>query len=300
MLRLILLLLTFLVGTDAAFAGCSTFGRTPTITTPTLLAIYDPTRTSDTVVTSSFTITPPDGMNPPCSLYVVVPQNFNPGMTKNGSMSGPALNYKLGGDLSLAIGFGKTSNLMVNLTPGTSQTFSATMTIPNRQNVPQGNYADAPLEFFLFETNGAALSNFNFANIGANVIASCSLPPPCASQLNFTAGIVNGMVKDAYTLSTFIQNASCSGPAQLILRGGPMKGALPGTATFDANIHYRATARLGAATTILATDVATEAKTNLGPTSGTVSVDVALINKGKPLVAGTYNSILSIVLEPAN
>ena len=52
MLRLILLLLTFLAGVDTAFAGCSAFGRTPTMTTPTLNAIYDPTRTTEGVVVS--------------------------------------------------------------------------------------------------------------------------------------------------------------------------------------------------------------------------------------------------------
>lgn len=129
---------------------------------------------------------------------------------------------------------------------------------------------------------------------------SCILPSPSVAHLNFSGGIVNGQVTPHYTLSTVINGASCSGAAKLILRGVPLRTGLNPAAHFDNAIHYRATAKMGSAATVLLTDSTSEAMVALLPTSGPLAVDVSLIAKGKPLVAGSYSSILSVVLEPSN
>jgi hypothetical protein len=279
---------------EPAFASCTAFGQGPSVSGPTFFTSYDPTNTANTVVSTTFTITPPSGMSPPCSLYVVL---HNPqGMTNPSETI--TLTYSVGGDLASAISTGNSSGLLVSLSPGTPQTFSASITIPARQNKPQGSYTET-LDLRLYASNGQFLSQF-IPTATANVIASCVLPAPSVSSLNFSSGIVNGRVVSGYKLSALIQGTSCSGAAQLVLRGTPLVTGSSAQTGLDNKIYYQAVARLGSASATLSVDSSSEALVSLPATSGTVSIDVTLVDKGKMQAAGSYSSVLSVVLQPSN
>ena len=290
--------LGFLLCANPAFALCTGFsGSQPTFepAVPTLFATYDPTKPTDTIATGTVTINPATGMSPPCTLTLNILPSFDPGMS-NGSTF---LAYTIGGDLGGALSPSPFTGLQFQAQNGTPQTFTVSMIIRNRQNVPQGNYSEI-LNLRLFANGFSQPLVQTTITFSARVIASCTLPAPNVSQLNFSQGIVNGRVTQGYKLSALIQGASCSGPARLVLRGTPMLTAATVPAGFDNKIYYQAIAKLGAATTILHVDTSGEALATLPATSGTVTIDVALVDKGKTQAAGTYSSVLSVVLEPSN
>jgi hypothetical protein len=291
-------MLALLLGASPSFALCTGFaGSVPSFQplSPTAFASYDPTRPTDTVVTIPITINPASGMSPPCTLIVNILPSFNPGMSNGSSF----LAYTVGGDFAGALSGSPFTGIQYQAQNGFPQAFSLSMTIPNRQAVPQGNYSEQ-LNLRIFASGSTQPLVQTIITFAAQVTASCTLPAPNVSQLNFSQGVANGRVTHGYKLSALIQGASCSGPSRLILRGTPMQVGMAVPPAFDNRIHYQATAKLGSATTILSTDSASEALATLPATSGTMSIDVSLVDKGKTQAAGTYSSVLSIVLEPLN
>jgi hypothetical protein len=90
------------------------------------------------------------------------------------------------------------------------------------------------------------------------------------------------------------------------LSGNPMLPGQSGTpgAVFDNFIHYRASANLSGANVTLDTSTATDVisaarNVALGAMAdGTLRLDVALV-PGKPLLSGTYSSVLTISIDPS-
>lgn len=294
--RLLLRAFLAIVPIDTAFAACTgNFQAQPDFAPGfTFFGTYDPSQSAPTVVSTTFTIVPAQGMSPPCSMYVVV--STPTGMKDAGWTR--TLAYSFGGDFAKAVGFGSSSGFLVNLQNGQNQTFTTSVIIPPKQNHPPQTLTEH-LDVRFYSHQGQLLRNFTL-QVTAVVKGSCILPSPSVAHLNFSGGIVNGQVTPHYTLSTVINGASCSGAAKLILRGAPLRTGLNPTAHFDNVIHYRATAKMGSAASVLDTNSASESMVPLSPATGPLAVDVSLIAKGKPPAAGTYSSVLSIVLEPSN
>ena len=105
--------------------------------------------------------------------------------------------------------------------------------------------------------------------------------------------------------SVAFDGVSCTAPTLVRLSGDAMQlhpaGASPG---FDSHIHYRASARFSAASTVLDTSVAGVASSGTANTAsgatanGSITVDVNLL-AGKPLLAGTYAGTLTVSIEPS-
>lgn len=296
LLRLLLPAFLSVAPIEGALAACSgVFQSQPDIAPGFMVyGSYDPGNPAPTTISTTFTIVPAQGMSPPCSIYVVVapPKGMmDAGWTRT-------LTYQFGGNIATAVSPSTTSAFSIPLQTGVNQTFTSSITIPPKQNHPPQPFTEY-VDLRIYSNQNQLLRYIQF-QVSALVTGSCILPSPALAQLNFSGGIVTGAVSNGYTLSTSIAGASCSGAARMILRGVPMKtGALP-TAQFDNLIHYRATAKLGSAAAVLSTDTASEAVVALPPTSGLMAVDVSLVGKGRPLNAGTYSSVLTVLLEPAN
>lgn len=212
-------------------------------------------------------------------------------------MSGPGgahLSYGFSG------AFWTAANAILNITDdanGNSPPAPGGLIISPGQRVPAGTYSETRT-VVIADASARVLSRQSLF-IQATVTSSCTLPAPATAHLDFSAGVRAARPTAGYTQSTIIDGASCSGPAVLTLRGAPMK---TGTAAngFKASIDYTATATFSNATAMLATATASQATTALNAPTGRLTVSVALVDGGTPLAAGTYSSLLSIVLEPAN
>jgi hypothetical protein len=78
---------------------------------------------------------------------------------------------------------------------------------------------------------------------------------------------------------------------------------IPGQTGFDNFINWRAAGNFGNASTVLSTDLASQADsaTKNVPsgvtTSGTIGVDVNLVD-GNPIIAGGYQGTLVVTIDP--
>ncbi len=235
------------------------------------------------------TLRAPAGLGP-CVLWITLTRG------QAGSMSGPGgahLPYDFSGALHTA--YYEILNLNQDAN-GNIPDATGTIVIGARQNVPAGTYSDTLT--INVNSAGSTLSKSTLT-VTATVSSACSLPAPSLSSLDFTPGILNGRATSSYRQTTSIQGASCTGPAKLTLRGAPLTTS-SSSAAFTNTINYTATAAFGTATATLSTTSASQASASVPAGNGAVSIGVALADDGKPLAAGTYSSILSIVLEPSN
>lgn len=133
--------------------------------------------------------------------------------------------------------------------------------------------------------------------ISAHIQPSCTLPPPSVASLDFSAGIHNGIVTMPVQHTLTFNNAGCTGPARLSLSGQPLRLSNNPIAA----LHFTSTATLGSNSVNLDTRQNTSAFTiaNSAPASGTIPLSITLLPNGNRLPAGTYSSVLTVSLEPA-
>lgn len=133
--------------------------------------------------------------------------------------------------------------------------------------------------------------------LSAHIQPSCSLPPPSVASLDFSAGIHNGIVAMPVQHTLTFANAGCTGPARLSLSGQPLR--LPNNPT--ATLHFTSTASLGSANVSLDTrqDFSAFTVAHSAPASGTIPLAITLLPTANQLPAGTYSSVLTVSLEPA-
>jgi hypothetical protein len=274
--------------TAEAGQNCGVPPRTALANPINVGANYDPTAPVNANIPVTMTFQAPPGLGP-CVLWITLTRG------PSGSMSGPGgahLSYDFSGALHTAYYDVLNLNQDAN---GNVPDASGGIVIGAHQNVPAGTYSDTLT--INVNSAGATLSKSTLT-VSATVSSSCALPAPTLSSLDFTPGILNGRAT-SYRQTTTIQGASCTGPATLTLRGTPLTTSTS-VAAFTNSINYNATATFGPATASLSTASAAQASTSVPAVTGAVTIGVALADGGKPLAAGSYSSILSIVLEPSN
>lgn len=184
---------------------------------------------------------------------------------------------------------------------------SVQVAISPNQIVADGGYSDASLLAEVFDKLGSDYTLLRSASLplSGSVARACQFGSPGAPTLDFTAGIANGLPRAGYTQSLILSNINCTAPSTVRLSGSPMLLAQGGTSgpVFDNFIHYRASAVLSGASVVLDTSVAGDAisaSRNIAvgsTTNGSLRLDVALV-PGRPLMAGSYSSILTVSIDP--
>ncbi len=195
----------------------------------------------------------------------------------------------------------------IDIGPGLTGSANVQVSIPAGQVVGDGVYGDASVVTQIFDKSGAILTLLKSANLplSASVVRACQFTSPTSPTLNFTPAISNGVPQPGYTQSVTFQNVSCTAPSLVRLSGNAMLPAQPASPTpvFDTLINYRASATFSGANAVLDTSLGSDAasgsrNTAAGAvTSGVVRVDVNLI-AGKPLLPGTYSSVLTVSIDP--
>ena len=201
-----------------------------------------------------------------------------------------------------------TSQPIMIAGPGIPGTATVQISVPPGQVVADGAYNDTNLVAQVFDKTGSifTLLRAQTMPVSGTVAKVCQFTQPTTPTLNFTSAIANGLPKPDHVRSLTFDGLSCTAPTIVRLSGNAMQpqqpvGASPG---FDSQIHYRASARFNAASTVLDTSEASEASstmrsTTMGATvNGSVSVEVNLL-AGRPLVAGTYAATLTISVDPS-
>ena len=195
----------------------------------------------------------------------------------------------------------------IDIGPGLVGSANVQISLPPGQVVGDGSYSDASVLSQIFDKSGAILTLLKSANlpISGSVVRACQFTAPTSPTLNFTQAISNGLPQPGYVQSVTFQNVSCTAPSLVRLSGNamlPAQAASP-TPTFDTLINYRASAMFSGANAMLDTSLGTDAtsasrNTAVGAVKdGVVRVDVTLL-AGKPLLAGTYSSILTVSIDP--
>ena len=281
------------IGTPSE-AGCrGVRSSLPLLDPPaTLAGTYDPTGAGSTQLPGTISIQTLSGSNQ-CHLNVVIAS------TDGGYLSGPGgqlLRYALDGNFALAKGF---SSSLLNVAIPSPMTYA----VIGRIIIPPGQIANAGIYSTTYAIRlyeGGSLLVQGTMTMTVNVISSCTLPPPDVAALDFSAGINQGRISGGYRQATAIQGASCTGPAMLTVKGVPMVTNSSATPAFANSIDYQATARLGSSQATLSTANANQVSVSTPAGAGDMSIDVMLLSSSKPLMAGSYSSMLSIVLAPAN
>ena len=227
-------------------------------------------------------------------------------------MTGPgALNYDVqsaSSATSLVYAGGMpASTAHIDIGPGNSGFANVQVSLPAGQVVADGAYSDATVLTQIFDKSGAVFTLLKSVSLplSGSVVRACQFTTPISPTLNLTSAISNGLPRPGYVQSVTFQNVSCTAPSLVRLSGNAMLLTQPGNpgSTFDDLIHYRAAATFSGANVVLdtslGTDVASASRnaTSGAVTEGVVRVDVNLLG-GKPLLPGTYASILTVSIDP--
>ena len=298
-----LLLLVFSL--SEAQAACTGSISSPTAQPDTA---YDPFTGLMDVTTYTVTVTNTSGTDS-CDFALSLHRDptDNPEFT-------PGLNYNLGGGISFFTTaqtptLGASVLQTATLAPLASEQLSFTTETVTGQVVAKASYQDG---FFLrlYEVSGGAIIGPQLASkiaaAIADVASGCSLPAPDVSTLDFSANIVNGHSNEIAQTVTF-NNIACTEAAKIKLTGNVM---LPTTAItaiggFDNFINYQAVATFDSAVATLVTNesaaeesVTTTTTSNGFTTTGTMSVDIKMLDSGQPILPGTYSNILTVIVDP--
>lgn len=195
----------------------------------------------------------------------------------------------------------------IDIGPGNIGSTNVQISLPAGQVIGDGVYSDASVVSQIFDKSGAILTLLKTANLplSGSVVRACQFTAPTSPTLNFTGAISNGLPRPGYVQSVTFQSVSCTAPSLVRLSGNVMLPADPGSPTpvFDGLIHYRASASFSGANVVLDTSQGADAasasrNTAAGAvTEGVVRVYVNLL-AGKPLLPGTYSSILTVSIDP--
>lgn len=181
--------------------------------------------------------------------------------------------------------------------------------LPAGQVRQAGDYADEHVDLVLAGLNEHREPSRHILRkrfkANTRVIAKCVLPPPTPATHNFSGAITQGVPNPAQIRTSTFSNVQCTAPAKIRLIGNAMQPSAPlaPRSGFDNFINWRAAATFGNANAVLATSTTQQVDSqynNLssGPTlNGTINVGINLL-RGKPLIAGTYSSTLTVAIDP--
>lgn len=293
-LRNLLLILLFGFSTGASAQQCQgrPFGN-PTLTVgiPSLTFAYSGQLAIGTI---PVTVTLPPVMNGNCNLSLLVEAGYPMQLTLQQAQNPQnTLTYSIGSPFEYN---GSSFNTYMYATQGQVYHFQIPVRIPASQTgKPAGAYQRYLSIRLLNAINGAAFSDIPVL-VTAQVVGTCTLPPPTTSLLDFAPAFVNGTVPAPFQRSFSFPNAGCNGPARLTLSAQPLTKAGGGTP-----IHFSASAVLGSTAVSLDTRVAASsfATAISAPVSSSVPVTVTVAPTITPLQAGAYSSSLRVSLEPA-
>jgi hypothetical protein len=197
----------------------------------------------------------------------------------------------------------------VTLAGGQAASMSVRARVPPQQISPPGTYEDrtALLRLYHMPSHGfpSLLSETPFP-VAAEVAAVCRIAPPQPATLDFTEDIGTDASPKGEWRGVQFPETACNTSARLQLEGRALarEGGTAPTG-FDAFIDIEAFASFQSVTATLLTDGADEPITAQSlPTAqdGTAApLDLQVrLRRGKPLAAGTYQSVLTITLEPSS
>ncbi len=310
-------LLVLAARAEPARALCITTGAPTVTTSSTVLSSYDPFSVSDTILDVQITISVPLIAACQAALSFTRTAGLPAYMSQGGSNLQYSVETTSGQTLMQTTGYVSGSSPAVGnrldftLPLLGSATQTVRIRVPAGQLVAAGSYSDLQLSLTLVALGNllgtaptALLAQQPFTP-SINVLSKCVLPAPSASTLDFTSAISNGIPNSGVVLSTIFNNVQCTAPSILRLSGSAMQpvGSIPARTAFDNFINWRASGNFGNASTVLSTDVATQASSTTknvpsGITSnGTITIDVNLLN-GNPVIAGSYQGTLVVTIDP--
>ncbi len=201
-----------------------------------------------------------------------------------------------------------TTTTRIDIGAGNVGTATVQVALPTNQIVASGAYNDANLVAHIYDKSTTTLVPLKSVGvpISTTVVAACQFLTPTNPTINFSGAIINGLPNPGHVGSVALSSLNCTAPSRVSLSAGPMlltTGATGGPA-FDSRIHFRATATLAGASTLLDTStgattvVSTETNVTSGATlNSAVQVDVRLV-RGNPLLAGAYSSVMTVSVVP--
>ncbi|RIA56339.1 hypothetical protein [Dichotomicrobium thermohalophilum] len=180
--------------------------------------------------------------------------------------------------------------------------------LPAQQTAPPGSYVDstATIRLYYMPAQGFPdLLSETPLPVAAEVAAVCRLTPPQQATLDFTEDIGADVRPQGEQRGTRLPEAACNTGARLKLEGKALTReggtAPPG---FDDFIDMEAHATFQSVTAMLLTEGADQPVLAESPQTtpdGTVSpVELQVrLRAGQPLAAGSYQSVLTIAVEPS-
>ena len=194
--------------------------------------------------------------------------------------------------------------------PGSGTPGTATLLIALQagQIVADGAYADTGLTLQAFDKNGAIYTPLKSTgmSVTGSVAKVCQFTLPQNPQLNFSSAIVNGLPNSNVSQTVTFTGVSCTAPTVVQLNGARLQSldSPSSTGGFDNFIDYIANAVFNSASAVLDTSAQTQT-TSLGRSTaggatvdGTLSVNVRL-RSGRPLLAGRYQTTLTVTIDPS-
>ncbi len=200
------------------------------------------------------------------------------------------------------------AHIPFTLAPGLSAAITLHGRVPPQQTATPGQYADnaARVRVYRRPDNGdfgALLAEKGFP-VSANVAGVCIMSAPEPAQLDFSDDIGSDGRPAGTARTLQLPEAACNTGALVKLRGAPlMHQAGAELAGFDSFIGFEAEASFGAVSALLATTQTGQTNEAASPATpaalaGPVDVTVRLL-AGRPLAAGSYSSVMTIMLEPS-
>jgi hypothetical protein len=256
---------------------------------------------------NSFLVTVQNGNASNCSIAVVFVRPTAPIVMTNGGFT---LTYGVDFNGTNVMNIGApSSGYYVTVAGGGSVTFNTyRMTISGSQtSAAAGSYSDTAVLLYLYAYRAGAwrFVRTYAMTFNATINKTCTMSAPSPATLNFTSAINNGVPNPAVVMTSTFTNINCTFPSRITLAGNAMQRvpAVGAIAGFDNFIDWQASATLGSATAVLATNAAstvTSTSTNVGSgttVNGSFGVNVNLL-AGQRLRSGTYSSVLTVTVDP--
>ena len=200
-------------------------------------------------------------------------------------------------------------HLSLMLGAGQSGSVNLRARIPAGQSSAPGTYTDNAIRVQLYHTPdggfASRLSETSFP-VSVDVARVCQLAPPQPSELDFTSDIGSDARPKGGWRQIRLPGAACNTGSRMKLRASALSRETHGTAPgLDGVIDLEAIARLRSVTVMLLTNGAQQPVEAISPQiehdgiQKPVDVQIRL-RAGQPLAPGSYESVLTITLEPAS
>ena len=200
------------------------------------------------------------------------------------------------------------AHIPFSLAPGQSAAITLHGRVLAQQTATPGSYADnaARLRVYRRPENGdfgALLAEKGFP-VSADVAGVCIMSAPEPASIDFSDDIGSDGRPAGAARTIQLPEAACNTGARVKLSGAPLVHQAGAELTgFDSFIGFEAEANFGSVSALLATTQAGQTNDAASPAtpaaaSGPVDVTIRLL-AGRPLAAGSYSSVVTIMLEPS-